>query len=208
MLKYLLLIVLLAIGPLAQAVDHTNPWHLMQDAAQKIFSRLKEEQPRIRQNPDYLRTIVHEELIPFIQLKYAGALVLGSYYKQATPAQREAYFTAFNVYIEQAYAHVLALYDGQQYTIETEKAPGDATIIPIRVTIMDPGGRPPTRLDFQWRKNSQTGYWQAYDMAAEGVSVITTKQNEWAEVLRLKGIDGLTEQLLISAKQPIILDKK
>ena len=32
-------------------------------------------------------------------------------------------------------------------------------------------------------------------MIAEGVSMITTKQNEWSDLLRTKGIDGLTAQL-------------
>ena len=32
-------------------------------------------------------------------------------------------------------------------------------------------------------------------MIAEGVSMITTKQNEWGTLLRTKGIDGLTAQL-------------
>ncbi|HBV92464.1 MAG TPA: phospholipid-binding protein MlaC, partial [Pantoea sp.] len=63
-------------------------------------------------------------------------------------------------------------------------------------------------LDFQWRKNSQSGNWQAYDMIAEGVSMITTKQNEWSDLLRTKGIDGLTAQLKSSAAQPITLDKQ
>ena len=78
----------------------------------------------------------------------------------------------------------------------------------IRVTIIDPNGRPPVRLDFQWRKNSQTGHWQAYDMIAEGVSMITTKQNEWSDLLRTKGIDGLTAQLQSIARQKISLDEK
>ncbi|KYP97578.1 ABC transporter substrate-binding protein, partial [Sodalis-like endosymbiont of Proechinophthirus fluctus] len=66
---------------------------------------------------------------------------------------------------------------------------------------------PPVRLDFQWRKNSVSGNWQSYDMIAEGVSMITTKQNEWASTLRTKGIDGLTQQLQAIASQPITLDK-
>ena len=45
-------------------------------------------------------------------------------------------------------------------------------------------------------------------MIAEGVSMITTKQNEWAALLREKGVDGLTQQLITSAKQPITLDSK
>ncbi|WON76546.1 phospholipid-binding protein MlaC [Serratia sp. UGAL515B_01] len=207
-IKRLLMMALLVIAPLANAVDQTNPYSLMQDAAEKTFSRLESEQSKIKADPNYLRTIVREELMPFVQVKYAGALVLGRYYKEATPVQREAYFTAFQAYLEQAYGQALAMYHGQSYQIEPQQPLGDADIIAIRVTITDNGGRPPVRLDFQWRKNSKTGYWQAYDMIAEGVSMITTKQNEWASTLRLKGIEGLTQQLQAAAKQPITLDQK
>ena len=43
-------------------------------------------------------------------------------------------------------------------------------------------------------------------MIAEGVSMITTKQNEWSDLLRQKGIDGLTEELKAIARHPITLD--
>ncbi|QTF10284.1 phospholipid-binding protein MlaC [Brenneria izadpanahii] len=208
MFKRLLIVALLAVAPLASAADQTNPYRLMNEAAEKTFTRLKTEQPRIRQNPDYLRNVVREELLPYVQIRYAGALVLGRYYKEATPAQRDAYFKAFEAYLEQAYGQALALYHGQTYQIAPEQPLGDANIIAIRVTIIDSGGRPPVRLDFQWRKNTQTGNWQAYDMIAEGVSMITTKQNEWAATLRQKGVDGLTQQLEAAAKQPITLDKQ
>ncbi|CFR12497.1 MULTISPECIES: phospholipid-binding protein MlaC [Yersinia] len=208
MFKRFLMIALLVVAPLANAVDQTNPYRLMDEAAQRTFTRLKTEQAKIKQNPDYLRTIVRDELLPFVQIKYAGALVLGSYYKGATPAQREAYFNAFSQYLEQAYGQALALYHGQTYDVAPDQPLGDANIVAIRVTILDPNGRPPVRLDFQWRKNSQTGNWQAYDMIAEGVSMISTKQNEWASILRQKGVDGLTQQLLLAAKQPITLDKQ
>lgn len=208
MFKRFLMIALLVVAPLANAVDQTNPYRLMDEAAERTFTRLKTEQAKIKQNPDYLRTIVREELLPFVQIKYAGALVLGSYYKGATPAQREAYFNAFSQYLEQAYGQALAFYHGQTYDVAPDQPLGDANIVAIRVTILDPNGRPPVRLDFQWRKNSQTGNWQAYDMIAEGVSMISTKQNEWASILRQKGVDGLTQQLLLAAKQPITLDKQ
>jgi len=210
MFKRLLMIALLAIAPLAAnaAADQTNPYKLMNEAAEKTFTRLKNEQPKIKQNPNYLREVVRQELMPYVQIKYAGALVLGRYYRDATPAQRDAYFAAFGDYLAQAYGQALALYNGQTYQIQPEQPIGDANIVAIRVTIIDPNGRPPVRLDFQWRKNSQTGNWQAYDMVAEGISMITTKQNEWGDLLRTKGIDGLTAQLKTYAAQPITLDKK
>lgn len=208
MFKRFLMVALLAIAPFAMAIDQTDPYKLMDEAATKTFTRLKQDQPQIRKNPDYLRQVVREELLPYVQIKYAGALVLGTYYKEATPAQREAYFRAFEAYLEQVYGQALAMYNGQTYQIAPTQPLGNKTIIAIRVTIVDPNGRPPVRLDFQWRKNSKTGYWQAYDMIAEGVSMITTKQNEWSDILRKKGIDGLTEELEISAKVPITLDEK
>ena len=208
MFKRLIMIAMLVIAPLANATDQSNPYTLMGEAAQKTFDRLKNEQPKIRQNPDYLREVVGQELLPYVQVKYAGALVLGRYYKDATPAQRDAYFKAFEAYLKQAYGQALAMYNGQSYQIAPEQPLGDATIVAIRVTILDPNGRPPVRLDFQWRKNTQTGNWQAYDMIAEGVSMITTKQNEWSDILRTKGIDGLTSQLQSISKLPITLENK
>lgn len=208
MFKRLMMVAMLVIAPFAMAADQTNPYKLMNEAAQKTFDRLKSEQPKIRQNPNYLREIVGQELLPYVQIKYAGALVLGRYYKDATPAQRDAYFKAFEEYLKQAYGQALAMYHGQTYQIAPEQPLGNADIVAIRVTIIDPNGRPPVRLDFQWRKNSQTGNWQAYDMIAEGISMITTKQNEWSDLLRTKGIDGLTAQLQAISKQPITLDNK
>ncbi|WKX26247.1 phospholipid-binding protein MlaC [Tatumella ptyseos] len=194
-----------AAAPTEGQVDQTNPYTLMNQAAAKTFDRLKNEQPKIKQNPNYLRDIVRQELLPYVQIKYAGALVLGRYYSQATPAQKEAYFNAFGDYLAQAYGQALALYHGQTYQIAPAQPLGDAKMLAIRVSIIDPDGRPPVRLDFQWRKNTQSGKWQAYDMVAEGISMITTKQNEWADLLRTKGIDGLTQNLKVYANQPITL---
>lgn len=211
MLKRLLMIALLVIAPLIQAADQTNPYHLMNNVVSNTFTRLKNEQSQIHQNSKYLHTIVREELLPYVHVKYIGALVLGGYYRNATPAQRNAYFIAFQAYLEQAYSQALALYTNQTYRIESEKPLGDAMMVAIRVTIIEQSDRPPVRLDFQWRKNSISGNWQIYDMIVEGVSLITTKQNEWATTLRIKGIDGLTQQLQIAANiphRPITLGKQ
>ncbi|MEQ4794639.1 phospholipid-binding protein MlaC, partial [Klebsiella variicola subsp. variicola] len=161
MFKRLLMVALLVITPFAMAVDKTNPYTLMEDAAQKTFTKLKNEQPEIRKNPEVLRQIVQQELLPYVQIKYAGALVLGPHYRTATPAQRDAYFTAFEAYLAQVYGQALAMYEGQEYRIEPAKPFADKTNLTIRVTIIDKNGRPPVRLDFQWRKNSKTAEWPA-----------------------------------------------
>lgn len=60
MFKRLLMIAMLVIAPLtaATAADQSNPYKLMNEAAQKTFDRLKNEQSKIQANPNYLRDIV------------------------------------------------------------------------------------------------------------------------------------------------------
>lgn len=206
MLKYLLVFSFLVASSLVAAADQTDPYSMMQDAVQRTFSRLENEQIKINQDSRYLRTIVHEELMPYVHVKYAGALVLGKYYKETTLKQREVYFTAFQSYLETAYGQALAMYRGQRYQISPYKPVDHARILAIRVTITNKDGRPPTRLDFHWRKNIKTGFWQVYDMIFEGVSMITTKQNEWAFTLRTEGVNTLINQLQTAAIQQINLD--
>ncbi|ACE61992.1 phospholipid-binding protein MlaC [Actinobacillus pleuropneumoniae] len=190
-----------------QAFAETSPYVLTQQAADKLFGDIKANQTKIKSNPEYLRTIVRNDLMPHVHVKYAGQLVLGKNLSSATDAQREAFFTAFGQFVEQSYAQVLTQYTDQQVQVENEKPTDGKTIVSIRVNLIQSNGAQPVKLDFKWRKNSKSGEWQTYDMAAEGVSMVATKQNEWSGVLRQKGIDALTAQVAKSAEQPITLSK-
>lgn len=182
-----------------------NPYVLMQDTANKLFGNIKTNQAKIKENPEYLRTIVKQDLMPVVHVKYAGQLVLGKQLGSANEEQKEKFFNAFGQFVEQSYAQILTQYQDQKIQIENEKPLDGKSVVSIRVNVLSNGSAQPIKLDFKWRKNSKSGEWQAYDMAAEGVSMVTTKQNEWASIIRQKGIDALTKQVLESAKQPITL---
>lgn len=208
-LKKVLITTTVALSALvsSSAFASTNPYVLMQQTADKLFGDIKASQSKINADPNYLRTIVRNDLMPHVHVKYAGQLVLGKNLASATDAQKSAFFNAFGQFVEQSYAQVLTQYRDQKVSIESEKPVGDKNIVSIRVNVLQSGNAQPIKLDFKWRKNSRTGEWQAYDMAAEGISMITTKQNEWSGILRQKGIDALTAQVAQSAKQPITLGK-
>lgn len=189
----LFLVLALVISASAFAND---PYSDMQVAADKIFSTMKAQSASIKSNPNKLKDIVRADLLPYVQVKYAGALILGDAYKSATDAQRTAYFKAFENYLVQAFAQALSMYNGQTYQVEAPKDLTNKSLISIRVLLNQPDkNQQPIRIDFQWRKNTVTGEWKAYDLTAEGVSMVTTKQNEWAAILRQNGIDALTKQL-------------
>ena len=72
----------------AQAFAETSPYVLTQQAADKLFGDIKANQGKIKANPEYLRTIVRNDLMPHVHVKYAGQLVLGKNLSSATDEQR------------------------------------------------------------------------------------------------------------------------
>ncbi|PSW40959.1 phospholipid-binding protein MlaC [Photobacterium phosphoreum] len=203
-----LMLCLLAVPMLAQAatVDQTNPYRMMDTVSAHLFGTLKAEQPKIRANPEELRVIVKQELLPYINTRYAAYKVLGANLRNTTAEQRDAFTAAFTDYLVASYAQVLTQYTDQKIELESPKpVPADRSIISVRVDIIDPQ-RPPIRLDFKLRLNKKTKEWQGFDMVAEGVSMLSTKQSEWSGQLRTKGIDAVTQNLRDLAAKPIQIE--
>lgn len=207
--RYVLLM-LLSIPLFAQAaiVDKTDPYLMMETVSRVTFDRLKAEQAQIQRNPELLRTVVRQELLPYINTRYAAYKVLGPQLKKTTKVQRNNFVSAFTEYLVASYAQVLTQYTDQDIKIEPPKSvPAGRTIVSVRVDIVDTK-RPPIRLDFKLRKNKKTNEWQGYDMVAEGVSMISTKQSEWSGQLRTEGVDVVTANLKELAAKPIRREDK
>lgn len=204
------LLMLLSLPLFAQAatVDKTDPYLMMETVSRVTFDRLKAEQAQIQRNPELLRTVVRQELLPYINTRYAAYKVLGPQLKKTTKVQRNNFVSAFTEYLVASYAQVLTQYTDQDIKIEPPKSvPAGRTIVSVRVDIVDTK-RPPIRLDFKLRKNKKTNEWQGYDMVAEGVSMISTKQSEWSGQLRTEGVDVVTANLKELAAKPIRREDK
>ena len=195
-----------ALFAMQSVMANDNPYILMQNASDKLFSDIKANQAKITQDPNYLKNIVRQDLMPYVHVNYAGSLVLGQHFKTTTPEQRNKFFTAFDQFIVQAYAQALTMYKDQKVEIEQPKDVSDSKVS-IRVKVIQSGNQAPINLNFYWRKNSKDGKWQVYDMAAEGVSMVGTKKQEWSSILRKDGIDALTEQVQKAANVPVTLNK-
>lgn len=195
-----------ALFAMQSVMANDNPYILMQNASDKLFSDIKANQAKITQDPNYLKNIVRQDLMPYVHVNYAGSLVLGQHFKTTTPEQRSKFFTAFDQFIVQAYAQALTMYKDQKVEIEQPKDVSDSKVS-IRVKVIQSGNQAPINLNFYWRKNSKDGKWQVYDMAAEGVSMVDTKKQEWSSILRKDGIDALTEQVQKAANVPVTLNK-
>ena len=200
------LVIFTALFAVQQVMAEDTPYDLTQKVSAKLFSDIKANQSKIKQDPNYLRTIVRQDLMPYVHVKYAGSKILGQNYKTATQEERDRYFAVLDKYIEQVYAQVLTMYSDQSIQIGKMKEES-ASLATVNVKVAQPNNQPPLNVDFYWYKNSKTGQWQVYDMTAGGASMVNTKQQEWSPIIRKQGLDALTAQLQKSADTPIMLSK-
>ena len=200
------LVIFTALFAVQQAMAEDTPYDLTKQVSEKLFNDIKASQSKIKKDPNYLKTIVRQDLMPYVHVKYAGSKILGQNYKTVTQEERDRYFAVLDKYIEQVYAQVLTMYSDQSIQIGKMKEES-ASLAIVNVKVAQPNNQPPLNVDFYWYKNSKTGQWQVYDMTAGGASMVNTKQQEWSPIIRKQGLDALTAQLQKSADTPITLSK-
>ncbi|ENM5791247.1 phospholipid-binding protein MlaC [Vibrio mimicus] len=202
--KTLLLVSALLMPWLATAatIDTSNPYQMMKAVAEKSFDRLRNEQEKVHQDPQYLKVIVEEELMPYVNEQYAALKLLGPNLKGAKREDVAEFVKAFRAYLVTNYAQVLTQYTNQTIEFGPEMPlEGDRRITSVKVEIVDTP-RPNIKLEFKLRQE-KSGEWKAFDMIAEGVSLLSSKQSEWSGKIRQQGILAVAQELDQLANQPI-----
>lgn len=185
------------------AVDQSNPYKMVQGAAEQTFKRFAREQQAIQDNPNLLKDIVREELMPYINYKYSAFKVIGKHLKKTTDAERRAFVPVFREYLVSSYAQVFTLYDNQAVSFSPERSFAGKKIVAVNTRIIMPG-RDNIDVAFKVRLNKKTKQWQAFDMVAEGISLLDSKQAELGSIIRQKGLPYVTELLKRKSSRDIV----
>jgi len=196
--------VLIFCSGMAQAQD-TNPYVMLQDVATKTFSRIKKERQLIEADPELLRKIMKEELMPYVDYNFSALKVLGKHYKSVPREKIPEYISVFRSYLITTYALAMAYYDGQDVEFQPVREVTDERTVTVRAVVKEPG-RPDINLAFKLRKNRKTNEWKAYDMVAEGISLLSSKQSEFQSILRNDGIQKVIDLMNNTIDKPISID--
>ncbi len=188
-------------------VDQTNPYNMIKSAAEQTFERFAVEQHAIQKNPNLLKDIVREELMPYINYKYSAFKVIGKHLKKTTDAERRAFVPVFREYLVSSYAQVFTLYDNQAVEFAPQRSFEGKRIVAVSTRIIMPG-RDNIDVAFKVRLNKKTKKWQAFDMVAEGVSLLDSKQAELGGIIRQKGLPYVTELLKRKTTRDIVFKNR
>ncbi|MDU0352822.1 ABC transporter substrate-binding protein [Paraglaciecola aquimarina] len=187
--------------------EETNPYEMIQQVANKTFARIKSERSEIEKNPELLRTIMEDELLPHIDYNFSALKVLGNNFKKVPRDRIPEYIAVFRSYLITTYASALSYYKNQQVEFQPTKELDDETAITVRAIIKDQN-RPDINLSFKLRKNKRTNEWKTYDMVAEGISMLSSKQSEFESILRKDGIQAVIDSMKSAIDKPLVLESK
>ncbi|MBF7074906.1 ABC transporter substrate-binding protein [Glaciecola sp. MH2013] len=187
------------------AAEQNDPYVMIKEVAGLTFERMKTEKDAIKQDPELLRKVMEEELLPYIDYKFSAFKVLG---KQANQIPREKlleFISVFREYLITSYAVALGYYDDQVVEFAPAVDFSGRADVTVRAVIKD-DVRPDIKVAFKVRKDRKSDKWQAYDMVAEGISLLSSKRSEFESILRTEGVDKVIELMRESIDQPIVLE--
>jgi phospholipid transport system substrate-binding protein len=188
----------------AQA-EEINPYDLLEQVATKTFNRIKIEHSQIEANPELLRTVMEEELLPYVDYNFAALKVLGKHFRTVPKEKIPEFIKVFRSYLITTYALALSYYNGQEVIFQPSKDVGDDSTVTVRAIVKEPG-RPDINIAFKLRKSNKTDEWRAYDMVAEGISLLSSKQSEFESILRQDGIQAVIDSMNNTISRPINLN--
>lgn len=181
-----------------------NPFVMIQDAASVTFDRIKNEKALIASNPEHLRTIMRENLLPHVDYKYSAFMVLGNQARKVPKQQLGEFVNVFREYLVTTYANAMGYYNDQTVTFEPGTDITNKKIVTVRALIQE-AGKPDIKVAFKVRKNRKTNQWAAYDMVAEGISLLSSKRSEFESILRQDGIETVIAMMQQKIDSPINL---
>ncbi len=198
-------IMTLLLSVAASAADKTAsgqlpPDKIVQQTASQMLSAVSSQRAELQQHPDELYGLIGKILLPHFDLGYASRLVLGPYWRTATPAQRQAFQQAFYKYLVHSYANRLLQgnYSDRNLQVDPWRGSAQDNHAMVRSRVLR-ANAPPVQVDYAMVRTKDG--WQAFDVSIEGISYVMNYRNQFGPEIQQKGMDELIKRLNAGAEK-------
>ncbi len=176
----------------AQAVPGPGPQELIEKVSQQMLQDIDKNREVLRKDPAKLRALVDKNLLPNFDTDYSARLVLGKYWRTATPDQQHRFIEAFIESMMRQYGNALLEFTADRLTIlpfKGDVASGTAT---VRTEVKRDNGTP-VPVNYSMR-GTPLG-WKAWDVTIEGVSYVKNFRTDFGSEIEAKGLDAVIRRL-------------
>jgi phospholipid transport system substrate-binding protein len=201
MLRTLLstLIMLLLALSAAPALAQEAPDALVKRVAEDVLSTIRSDKDLQAGNQAKVKQLIETKLAPHFDFARMTALAAGRNWRSANPEQQQQLTDQFRTLLVRTYSGALTGYrDNTMDYKPLRMNPGDSEVI-VRTEVRRPG-QAPVQIDYNMAKTPEG--WKAYDVVVAGVSLVTNYRDEFNDIVRSSGIDGLVKALDTKNKGP------
>ncbi len=137
--------------------------------------------------------LAEEKILPHVDFAEATRLAASAAWGRASPVQQVQMVSAFRAMLVRTYSNTIDAYrDQTMRVLPAKKTVLRASEMVVHSEYARPG-EAPVGVEYAMRKSA--GEWKIYDIAVEGVSLVTTYRPLFDHVTRTEGVDGLLRRL-------------
>jgi phospholipid transport system substrate-binding protein len=187
------LLVSLALAAPRVVLAQEAPDELVKRVANDVLKIIEQDRELRSGSQSRMAELIEEKIVPHFDFERMTRLAVGRNWRQATPAQRQKLVDEFRILLVRSYSTAYTAYKQIEVDVKPLRVrPGDEDV-QVRTQIKLPNGAQPVNVDYSMFKAGDK--WEVYDVAVDGVSLVTTYRNTFAEQVRQGGIDGLIKAL-------------
>ena len=179
--------------PAATAHSGDEAQHLVQHVTSQVIDELEAQRASIQGAPERLYELVDRLVLPYFDFERMSRRVLGKKrWKQATPEQRTRFVSAFRTLLVRTYALVLNEYSGQTLTYldPIPRRKDNEVVIPVQLEVTS---SQVLRVGYAMHGSGQD--WKVFDVAIDGVSLVTNYRSSFRAEIARNGIEGLIARI-------------
>lgn len=169
-----------------------QPSQVVESVAQQFLKDLDMHRAQYSKDPKALREAVNREVLPHFDVQRSAQLVLGRYWRTATPQQRQRFIDAFENSMFTNYGNaLLAFRTDRLRVLPTNVGAGDTNAL-VRTQIRRDDGST-VGVNFALRKTD--GGWKAWDVIIEGISYVKSFRDDFGAQIEAQGLDAVIQRL-------------
>jgi phospholipid transport system substrate-binding protein len=176
----------------ATATAGPGPSEVVQAASQGMLKELDKDRAGYKRDPAKVGQLVDKYLLPHFDTEYSARLVLGKYWRTATPEQRQRFINAFYHSLLSNYGAALADFTADRLKIYPSTVDPAKPIATVRTEVKRDNG---DRVAVNYYMHQTPEGWKAWDVVIDGISYVNSYRTDFGAQIEQQGIDAVIKRL-------------
>ncbi len=169
-----------------------QPSQVIETAVQQVLDALNGHRAQYRKDPAKVGQLLDKYVLPHVDTELAARLVLGRYWRTATPEQRQRFVKAFYHSMMVNYGSALTDFRSNMLKVYPTNLSRGTTFATVRTEVTQTNG---ARHSVDYLMHMTPNGWQAFDVHVDGVSYVKSYREDFGAQIEQQGIDPVIKRL-------------